>query len=57
MLLGGNFTVLRGKFHDYKGIRIMPTWHPADIMSRQDKKRDVWNDVQQIMSTLNIDSA
>lgn len=56
ILLNGNLTALRGRFHDYHGISVMPTWHPADIISRQDKKRDVWNDVQQIMAALNIHS-
>ena len=46
------FTDRRGAFHDRHGVMVMPTWHPMDIVSRQDRKRDVWADVQKIMKTL-----
>ena len=43
---------LRGRFHDYKNIPVMPTWHPRDILSDPSLKRPVWDDVQQIMKFL-----
>lgn len=46
---------LRGRFHDYNGIRLMPTYHPAYLLRNPEGKRDVWNDVQQIMAALNLE--
>jgi len=45
---------LRGRFFDYNGIRVMPTYHPAYLLRNPDGKRDVWNDVQQIMKVLGL---
>ena len=43
---------LRGRFHTFMGIPLMPTFHPAYLLRNPDRKRDVWNDVQQIMRRL-----
>lgn len=43
---------LRGQFHEVMGIPVMPTFHPAYLLRNPDKKREVWNDVQQIMKML-----
>lgn len=43
---------LRGHFKTAMGIPVMPTFHPAFLLRNPDRKRDVWNDVQQIMKTL-----
>ena len=43
---------LRGRFHEVGGISVMPTFHPAYLLRNPKKKRDVWNDVQQIMKLL-----
>lgn len=40
---------LRGMFHLYKGIRVMPTFHPSYLLRDESKKRDVWQDMQIIM--------
>lgn len=45
---------LRGRFHEYNGIRLMPTYHPAYLLRNPEGKRDVWNDIQQIMGVLNL---
>jgi len=42
-------TVLRGRFHSYRGIRLMPTYHPAYLLRNPGAKRQVWEDVQMIM--------
>ncbi len=39
---------LRGQFHTYQGIKLMPTYHPAFILRSPKFKRDVWNDVQKV---------
>lgn len=43
---------LRGRFHDYHGIPLMPTFHPAFLLRNADKKREVWEDMQQVMRLL-----
>ena len=43
---------LRGHFHDYRGIKVMPTWHPAYLLRNPAAKRDVWDDVKKIRSLL-----
>lgn len=43
---------LRGRFHDYHGIPLMPTFHPAFLLRNPERKRDVWDDVRQVMGLL-----
>jgi len=43
---------LRGNFHDYHGVPLMPTFHPAFLLRSPEKKREVWADVQQVMKLL-----
>jgi DNA polymerase len=45
-------TVLRGHFHDYQGIKVMPTFHPAYLLRNPNAKRQVWEDVQVVMKEL-----
>jgi uracil-DNA glycosylase family 4 len=45
---------LRGKFHEMEGTLVMPTFHPAFLLRNPERKRDVWNDVQQIMKKLDL---
>ncbi|MFB3884293.1 MAG: uracil-DNA glycosylase [Thermodesulfobacteriota bacterium] len=41
-------TSLRGKFFDFSGIKVVPTYHPAYLLRNPDRKRDVWEDMKQI---------
>lgn len=43
---------LRGKFHNYHGIPLMPTFHPSALLRDPAKKREVWEDMQQVMKVL-----
>lgn len=45
-------TALRGKFHAYHGIQLMPTYHPAYLLRNPGAKKQVWEDVQKIMRLL-----
>ena len=45
---------LRGKFHEYCGTKVMPTYHPAYLLRNPDGKREVWEDMQKIMAELNL---
>jgi uracil-DNA glycosylase len=43
---------LRGCFHDYSGIKVLPTYHPAYLLRNPEKKRDVWEDMKKLMKAL-----
>ncbi|OGP72519.1 MAG: hypothetical protein A2W09_07020 [Deltaproteobacteria bacterium RBG_16_50_11] len=43
-------TELRGKSYDQRGIRVFPTYHPAYLLRNPDRKREVWEDMKQIMT-------
>lgn len=45
-------SVLRGRFHSYHGIPLMPTYHPAFLLRNPGAKKQVWADVQMIMKRL-----
>jgi DNA polymerase len=45
---------LRGRFYDYRGIRLMPTFHPAYLLRNPARKREVWDDMKKIMGLLGI---
>ena len=45
-------SVLRGRFHFYEGIKLMPTYHPAYLLRNPSAKKLVWEDVQVIMKEL-----
>ena len=47
-------TALRGRFHSYAGIKVMPTYHPAYLLRNPSAKKLVWEDVQMIMEELGI---
>lgn len=39
---------LRGRFHDFKGIALMPTFHPDFLIKNQEMKKAAWLDLQMI---------
>ena len=45
-------SILRGNFHRYHDIPLMPTYHPAYLLRNPSQKRQVWEDVQKIMKLL-----
>ena len=45
-------SALRGRFHSYEGIKLMPTYHPAYLLRNPGAKKIVWEDVQLIMKEL-----
>lgn len=47
-------SALRGRFHLYEGIKLMPTYHPAYLLRNPSAKKPVWEDVQIIMKELNL---
>jgi DNA polymerase len=45
-------TSMRGRFHTYEGIQVMPTYHPAYLLRQPGQKRVVWEDLQMVMREL-----
>jgi len=45
-------TKLRGQFMDYKGIKVMPTFHPAYLLRDPSKKRETWEDMKKVRDYL-----
>jgi uracil-DNA glycosylase family 4 len=45
-------TKLRGRFHDYKGIPVLCTFHPAALLRNPGWKRDVWEDMKLLLRTM-----
>lgn len=43
---------LRGHWHEYQGIPLLPTFHPAYLLRNPAGKRDVWEDMKQVMHKL-----
>jgi DNA polymerase len=49
-------TRLRGQWHTYRGIPLMPTYHPAYLLRNQamSEKRRVWEDMLKVMERLGM---
>ena len=45
-------TRMRGQFHDYYGVKVMPTFHPAYLLRDPSKKREVWDDLKKVRDYL-----
>jgi len=39
---------IRGKFHDFRGIELTVTYHPAALLRKEQWKRPAWEDVQMV---------
>lgn len=46
-------TAVRGMFFEYKGIAVMPTFHPAYLLRNPKDKWLTWSDAQKVMERLN----
>ena len=46
---------MRGKWRDFAGIPLMPTFHPAYLLRNPNEKRKVWEDMQQVMRELKLE--
>lgn len=43
---------LRGRWHLYADIKLMPTFHPAYLLRNSAGKKPAWDDLQQVMAEL-----
>ena len=42
-------TKLHGVWHEYNGIKVMPTLHPAYLLRNPPAKKEAWDDLQKVM--------
>jgi DNA polymerase len=47
-------TRLRGVWQDYRGVKVMPTFHPAYLLRNPGDKRLVWADIKLVMAELGL---
>lgn len=47
-------TKLRGQWQNWRGIPLMPTFHPAYILRNPSAKRPFWEDLQEVMRFLDL---
>ena len=45
---------VRGSWLEYRGVKVMPTYHPAYLLRTPSAKKDVWNDMKKVMAELKI---
>jgi DNA polymerase len=43
---------LRGRWQSIRGIRVMPTFHPAFLLRSPERKKDVWEDMKLVRDYL-----
>lgn len=44
---------LRGRVYDYRGAKLIPTFHPAYLLRNPASKREVWEDMKLVKKLLN----
>ena len=49
-----SISAVRGQWLDYRGIRLMPTYHPAYLLRNPGAKKEVWSDMKKVMAELGI---
>ncbi|TMQ48534.1 MAG: uracil-DNA glycosylase [Candidatus Eisenbacteria bacterium] len=52
-----SMTSLRGRTFEYKGIPLIPTYHPAALLRNPGLKREAWEDLQRVRDTLRARTA
>jgi len=47
---------LRGRVYDFRGAKLIPTFHPAYLLRNPSSKREVWEDMKVVRSLLQSDN-
>ncbi|HMD37177.1 MAG TPA: uracil-DNA glycosylase [Vicinamibacterales bacterium] len=47
---------LRGRVYDFRGAKLIPTFHPAYLLRNPSSKRDVWEDMKRVRTLLTENS-
>lgn len=46
---------LRGRVHEYRGIKVVCTYHPAYLLRNPAAKKDTWDDMKMLMRQLGVE--
>jgi DNA polymerase len=46
---------LRGQFHEFRGIKVMATYHPAYLLRNPNAKRATWDDMKMLMTEMGVE--
>jgi uracil-DNA glycosylase family 4 len=51
-----SMTRMRGNWHAWRGIKVMPTWHPAYVLRNytEQTRREVWDDLKKVLIELDL---
>jgi DNA polymerase len=51
-----SMTRMRGNWHAWRGIKVMPTWHPAYVLRNytEQTRREVWEDLKKVLLELGL---
>ena len=51
-----SMTRMRGNWHVWRGIKVMPTWHPAYVLRNytEQTRGEVWNDLKKVLTELGL---
>ena len=47
---------LRGRVYDYRGAKLVPTFHPAFLLRNPSCRREVWEDMKKVRALLNSEA-
>lgn len=47
---------VRGRVFEYRGAKLVPTFHPAFLLRSPDKKREAWEDLKTVLAILRGDA-
>jgi DNA polymerase len=55
-LLGTSTSIgqLRGRVHDFRGIKVVCTYHPAYLLRTPEAKRQTWEDIRLLMKEMGL---
>lgn len=57
-MLGSKLSMgkMRGQWHDWRGIKLMPTYHPAFLLRAytEQNRADVWSDLKKVMAEVGL---
>ena len=51
-----SMTRMRGNWHAWRGIKVMPTWHPAYVLRNytEQTRREVWEDLKKVLVEIGL---
>jgi len=50
----GPISKIRGTWQEFRGIPVMPTYHPSYLLRQPSAKKEVWEDIKQVMHKLGL---